>query len=113
MEELTKQDKRQLKDLVRKGNLRRYKEWLQEMSELINKPVVESEGNEFDRCMEITKASREFYKEAMAREDFYRNSMLSTGMSNLLADGYLKKEDLADLRPELKAYFQFMCAKVQ
>ena len=106
MEGLTKQDKRQLTAIIRKGNLKRYKEWLEEMSELINKPYKDGEENEFDRCMEVTKASRDFDKEAMTREDYYRNTMLTMGVMNLLADGYLDMQDLEGLRPELRERFR-------
>ena len=50
--ELTKADKRQLHDLVKRGVLRRGEEWLKETAELINKEYGEDE-NAFSRCMEI------------------------------------------------------------
>lgn len=39
--------------------------------------------------MTVTDKSRKFYKEAMRMEDYYRNSMLTIGLANLLHDGYL------------------------
>ena len=66
--ELTKADRRQLKDIIRCGILRRCEEWLKETSELINKEYADDE-NAFDRCMEVTKRSRDYYKEAMSHED--------------------------------------------
>ena len=99
--ELTKADKRQLKDIIRRGILRRCEEWLKETSELICKEYGEDE-NAFDRCMEVTKRSRDYYKEAMEREDYYRNTMIELGVYVLLREGYLTFEDLTELRPEVQ-----------
>ena len=67
--ELSKEDKRQLKDIIRKGILRRCEEWLKETAALINRQY-EGEENAIDRCMEVTKRSRDYYKEAVRREDY-------------------------------------------
>ena len=99
--ELTKTDIRQLKDIIRKGILRRSEDWLKETAELINKDY-EGEENAFDRCMAVTKRSRDYFKEAMKREDYYRNTMLLTGTSELLTNGYLTLEELKELRPEVQ-----------
>lgn len=99
MENLTKHDKRQLTALVKKGNLARCEEWLQEMRAMLDKPY-DGEENSFDRCMEITKASRNFFKETMRREDCYRNSMLTIGVANLFREGYITKEDIESLSNE-------------
>ena len=99
--ELTKADKRQLHDLIKRGVLRRCEEWLKETAELINKEYGEDE-NAFDRCMEVTKRSRYYFKEAMRREDYYRNSMLLMGVDELLTNGYLTIEDFKDCRPEIQ-----------
>ena len=99
--ELTKADRRQLKDIIRIGILRRCEEWLKEMSELINKEYADDE-NAFDRCMEVTKRSREYYKEAMGREDYYRNSMMEMGVEILLKEGYLTFADFAECREEVR-----------
>lgn len=99
--ELTKADRRQLKDIIRIGILRRCEEWLKEMSELINKEYADDE-NAFDRCMEVTKRSREYYKEAMGREDYYRNSMMEMGVEILLKEGYLTFDDFTECREEVR-----------
>jgi len=100
--ELTKADKRQLKDIIRRGILRRCEEWLKDTSELINKEYGDDE-NAFDRCMEVTKRSRDYYKEAMEREDYYRNTMIELGVYVLLKEGYLTFDDLSELRPEVQS----------
>lgn len=100
--ELTKADKRQLKDIIRRGILRRCEEWLKETSELISKPY-DGEENAFDRCTEVTKRSRDYYKEAMEREDYYRNTMIELGVYVLLKEGYLTLDDLSELRPEVQS----------
>lgn len=101
--ELTKADKRQLKNIIQCGILRRCEEWLKETSELINKEYGDDE-NAFDRCMEVTKRSRDYYKEAMEREDYYRNSIIEIGVENLLIEGYLTGQDFAECREELLTY---------
>ena len=100
--ELTKTDKQQLKDIIRRGILRRCEEWLKETNELINKEYGDDE-NAFDRCMEVTKRSREYYKEAMGREDYYRNTMIELGVYVLLREEYLTFDDLSELRPEVQS----------
>ena len=104
--ELTKADKRQLKDVIRRGILRRCEEWLKETSELISKEYGEDE-NAFDRCMEVTKRSRDYFKEAMRREDYYRNTMMLSGTGLLLAEGYLTLEDIKDCREEVQTSIKF------
>ena len=100
--ELTKADMAQLKGLIKRGILRRCKQWLKETSQFINEEYDEQE-NAFDRCMEIAKRSRDFYKEAMQREDYYNNSMMLSGARVLLAEGYLLTEDIAECRGEVQA----------
>jgi len=100
--ELTKSDKRQLQDIIQRGILRRCEEWLKETSELINKEYEEDE-NAFDRCMKVTKRSRDYFKEAMRREDYYRNTMLLSGTAALLAEGYLTLDDIEVCREEVQA----------
>ena len=92
--ELKKADKRQLHDLIKRGVLRRCEEWLKETAELINKEYGENE-NAFDRCMEVTKRSRDYFNEAMRREDYYRNSMLLMGVDVTI-------EDFKECRPEIQ-----------
>ena len=104
--ELTKADKRQLKDIIRRGILRRCEEWLKETSELISKEYGDDE-NAFDRCMEVTKRSRDYFKEAMQREDYYRNTMMLSGTGVLLAEGYLTLEDIKDCREEVQTSIKF------
>jgi hypothetical protein len=96
MIELTKAEKRAIKAVIKIGILRRHAQWQSEMRELLNKPF-DGHGNEFDRSMEITYKARQFYKEAMRMEDYYRNSVIIIGLSNLYIDGYIKDEDLTSL----------------
>lgn len=103
--ELTKADKRQLTEIIRCGILRRCEEWLKETSDLINKEYGEDE-NAFDRCMEVTKRSRDYFKEAMQREDYYSNSMMEIGVATLLREGYLTSDDLSECREEVREEFK-------
>lgn len=99
MGEFTKQERKQLTALIKKGNLARCDEWLGQTKDLINKPYGEHE-NAFDRCMELTKSARDFFKEAMQREDYYRNTYMLSGVAILLREGYLCKEDVATVENE-------------
>lgn len=110
MRELTKAEKRQAKDVIRIGILRRHAEWLRELRELLDQPYDE-ETNEFDRSMTITDKARKFYKEAMNMEDYYRNSMLTIGLAKLLHDGYLTTEDIASLPEDLKAIVRHLASR--
>ena len=102
MAELTKSEKKQFRELLKKGILRRHAEWQNEMRELLDRQFDDEIGNEFDRTMLLTDSSRKFYKEAMQMEDYYRTSMLIIGLRNLLHDGYLKVDDIAEFSEELK-----------
>ena len=95
-----------MKDIIQRGILRRCEEWLKDTSELINKEYSDDE-NAFDRCMEVTKRSRDYFKEAMRREDYYRNTMMLSGAGVLLAEGYLTLEDIKDCREEVQTSIKF------
>ena len=90
-----------MKEIIRRGILRRCEEWLKETGDLINKEYGEDE-NAFDRCMEMTKRSRDYFKEAIRREEYYCNTMMLSGAGVLLAEGYLAVEDLKDCREEVQ-----------
>ncbi len=96
MIELTKSERRAVKGLIRKGILHRHAQWQNELRMLLDKPFGE-DGNEFNRSMQITKEVRQFYKEAMRMEEFYRNSQLMNGLSYLYCEEHLTDEDLAFL----------------
>lgn len=100
MIELTKGERRAVKDLIRIGILRRHAQWQSQLKELLDSPI--DDGNEFDRSMEITKRARDFLKEAMRMEEYYRNSLLLGGIATLYHDGYLNDNDIASLPDELQ-----------
>lgn len=91
-----------MKELLRKGILKRHAQWQSELREMLDRPFDDEIGNEFDRSMAITDMARKFYKEAMQMEDYYRNSMLIIGLLNLLHDGYITGEDIAILPEDLR-----------
>ena len=72
MVELTKSEKKQFRELLKKGILRRHAEWQNEMRELLDRQFDDEIGNEFDRTMLLTDSSRKFYKEAMQMEEMRR-----------------------------------------
>lgn len=106
MIELTKEEKRQAKELLKKAILRRHAEWHNEMRKLLDRPYDSEIGNEFDRSMMITDKASKFYKEAMRMEDYYRTSMLPTGLLNFFHDGYITDKDIATLPDELREWIE-------
>ena len=56
--ELTKQQKKELKELIKVGINRGCQKWLEETVELIQKPY--DGDNPWDRSMQITKRSRDY-----------------------------------------------------
>lgn len=99
--EPTKKERRSLIEIIKNGNLVRYREWLDELDTLIHKPYSEEEYK-FDRCMEITKKSRDFFKETMTRESFYRNTQPMCRASILLHEKDIEEKDLDPLSDEIK-----------
>lgn len=94
--ELSKTERKTIKEIVKTGILRRHQEWQNEIAAIINSPYTEG-NNAFDRSMEITQRARDFHKEAMQMEEFYRNSQLDIAIVALLREGYLTKADLTEL----------------
>lgn len=91
-----KNDLRIAKEILKIGILRRHEEWQKELATIISKPY-HTEKNAFDRSMEITKMSKDFFKEAMRLEDYYDTRMIPIGIIALLRNGNLDKEDLSKL----------------
>ena len=106
MRELTKEEKKQAKELLKKGILRRHAEWHGEIRDLLDRPHDSEIFNEFDRSMMITDKARKFYKEAMQLEDYYRNSLLPSGLVILFRDGYLTADDIATLPDWLRDWIE-------
>lgn len=94
--ELNKEEKRIVRETIKRGILHRHAQWLDEIRAILDKPF-EGEENEYDKAMIITGKSRKFYKEAMEMEDFYRGSQREIGISRLYADGHITDEDLDKL----------------
>lgn len=102
--ELTKAQIREVKALIKLGVNRGCQKWLDETVELILKPSVDGEKNQFDRCLEVTKRSRDFFKEAMEREEFfYRKGWLLNSLAVLVSEGNLSMEDIESLGEEIVA----------
>ena len=99
--ELTKDDKRIAKEVIRRGILRRHAQWQQELRTLLDRPFTEK-NNEYDRSMQITSKARKFYKEAMEMEEYYRNSMLLMGLANLHYRHLITDDDLAELSEDVR-----------
>lgn len=94
--ELNKDEKRIVRETIKRGILHRHAQWLDEIRAILDRPF-KGEENEFDKAMTITGKSRKFYKEAMEMEDFYRGSQREMGIFRLYADGHLSDDDLDKL----------------
>lgn len=106
MRDLTKSEKKQIKDLLKIGILRRHAEWQNELRELLSRPFDNEIGNEFDRTMAIIDKARKFYKETMQMEDYYRNNLLLIGLRNLFIDKHLTAEDVKKLPEDLLLWLE-------
>lgn len=108
--ELTKQQKKELKELIKIGINRGCQKWLDETVELIQKPY--DEDNPWDRSMQITKRSRDYFKETMHREDsFYRNDWLLFSVAALLNEGNLTIEDIQPFGEDITAAVQLIASR--
>lgn len=107
MRELTKEEKRAAKELLRKGILHRHAQWHQELRDFLNEPYGES-GNEYVCSMEITDRARKFYKEAMMMEDYYSPNNIEMGLTCLYRDGHLSDMDIAGLSEGLQQTIRLM-----
>ena len=79
MREFTKAERRQMKEILKVGILRRHAEWQEELKALLDAPFAEDE-NEFDRSLQINldKAS----PEGCGRGMVITYSSLSSGMAS-------------------------------
>ena len=73
--EFTKAERKIARGVIKTGILRRHQEWQNEIAALIGSPYPE-DSNVFERNLEITRRARDFFKEAMRMEEFYRNSQM-------------------------------------
>lgn len=103
MRELTKAEKKQVKELLKIGILRRHAEWQNELRELLSRSFDNEICNEFDRTMAITDKARKFYKEAMLMEDYYQNSKLLIGLLTLVNSGYIYNDEISVLPEDIRA----------
>lgn len=105
--ELSKEDKRLAKEIIRRGILHRHAQWQEELRKLLDTPLNEK-CNEYDRSMQITDKARKFYKEAMGMEEYHRPSMLLTGLAKLYFNKHITDEDLTDLSDQAKQAIDLM-----
>lgn len=110
MEEVSKEDRRRAKEIIKKGILHRHAEWQQELRALLDKPLKEDE-NEYDRSLTITDTARKFYKEAMLMDEWFKNSMLIIGLANLYLGQHITDEDLEELPEETQGKVLGLCRR--
>lgn len=108
--ELTKKQKKELKELIKVGINRGCQKWLDETVELIQEPY--DGDNAWDRSMQITKRSREYFKETMRREDsLYRNDWLLFSVAALLNEGNLTIEDIQPFGEDITAVVMLIASR--
>lgn len=112
MIEFSKADRKIIKDILKKGILRRHQQWIDSINDLTHRPYAEDE-NAFDRSMTITKMSKDFFREAMEMEEFYRSSKNLMGIISLMNRGFLFTSDLnglsTDARQTIIATYNTIC----
>ncbi|MCD8385561.1 MAG: hypothetical protein LUD17_01580 [Bacteroidales bacterium] len=101
MIEFSKEDRKAIKSILKKGILRRHHQWIDGINDFTHRPYAEDE-NAFDRSMTITKMSKDFFREAMEMEEFYRSSENLMGIVSLMNRGFLFTFDLNSLSPEAR-----------
>lgn len=108
----SKEERKIAKEILKKGILSYHQNWQNGIAALIQSPYADNE-NPFDRSMEITQRSKDFYKEAMRLENLYDKTMLASGIAMFLADGNLKEDDLKDLPIETQRYLLYKAEKMR
>lgn len=103
MERLTKQKRKIAKELLRTGILRRHAEWLKEIRDMIDRRLKNGD-NEFSISMDVTKSSKDFFKEAIKMEDYYRTRWIEFGLRYLYYNHYLTDEEISVLPPEIISF---------
>ena len=97
---MTKNERKVAKEVLKRGILRRHAAWLKETRDIIIQGMDAGE-NEFDLSMHITRRSKDFFKEAMDLEDYYRTSWIEDGLRFLYRRGFLNDEDISVLPSEI------------
>ena len=103
MERLTKQERKIAKELLRTGILRRHAEWQKEIRDMIDRRLKNGD-NEFSISMDVTKSSKDFFKEAIKMEDYYRTRWIEFGLRYLYYNHYLTDEEISVLPPEIISF---------
>lgn len=106
MRELSKQDYRAAKEVLKVGILRLHEQWQRHLGELLVRPYEENE-NAFDRSMEITKMSRDWFKDASSMEHWYDRMSVTGYIARLLEDGMLKESDVEHFSNDVVAEIDF------
>ena len=102
--ELTKNQKREIKDLIKVGINRGCQKWLDETVRIIQQPYDDEKENPWDRSLKITKRSRDYFKETMSREEsFYRNDWLLFSVAALVNEGNLTYEEIKPFGEDILA----------
>lgn len=97
MADLTKEQYRIAKDILKIGILRRHERWQEELSKLLRCPYDDEIGNAYDRSMVITRMSRDWFKEADKMESWYSKQSIAWAIRWLARAGFIKLEELEPL----------------
>lgn len=106
MRELSKQDYRAAKDVLRVGILRLHEQWQRRLGDLLARPY-EDNDNAFDRSMEITTMARDWFKEANSMERWYDRMFVTGYIARFLEDGTLRESEVGHLSDDVMAEIDF------
>lgn len=81
------------KEILKKGILRRHEQWQKELAELLTRPYDDEIGNAYDRSMAITKAARDWYKEADRMEHWYDKTYILHAIRWLHEEGFITQAE--------------------
>lgn len=97
MDELTKEQYRIAKDILKIGILRRHEQWQRDLSILLNRPFDDEIGNAYDRSMAITKMSHEWSKETNKMEYWYNKQSVIEAIRWLTKEKFISQQELEPL----------------
>ncbi len=89
--------------MLKVGILRLHEQWQKKLGKLLARPYE----NAFDRRMEITKMSRDWFKEANEMERWYDRMLVTGYIARLLDDGILHESEVEHLSDDVMAEIDF------
>lgn len=114
MAELTKEQFRIAKDILKIGILHRHEQWQRELSVLLIRPFDDEIGNAYDRSMAITKISHEWFKETNRMEYWYNKHEIIEAIRWLVKENFISQQELEPLLHSVDSNLQkyLLCKRI-